>query len=102
MTENSTTARIDVSYSKPIAALPKNHGIPYPGSNKPKAVLRLCGGITPVSIAGNSEPCALIPTPQKIIRINQKTEVPRKTNGAAAAETKNGNNDRFGPNQPTN
>jgi hypothetical protein len=28
-----------------MAALPKNHAIPYPVSNKPKAVLPFCGGI---------------------------------------------------------
>ena len=62
-------------------------------------MLRFCGGMTPVNIACNSEPCALIPTPQKIIPINAKMAPPRNTNGAAAAEMMNASNEIFAPNR---
>src|SRR5579864_6288393 len=49
--ENATRAGIDLSYSKPMIALPANHAMPKPVSNTPKAVLRFSEGTTPASTA---------------------------------------------------
>jgi hypothetical protein len=88
-TEKIVRAGIDLSYSRPIAALPMNHANPNPVSNTPNAVLRVPTGMMPASTAFSSESWAPIPMPQRITPTKARAAFPQKTNGAKNAESRN-------------
>ena len=85
--ENKTSAGMDLSYNKPMIALPANQATPKPVSKMPKAVLRLSDGTTADSTALRHESCAPIPIPHRIIPINSSVVPRRKTSGSKNAGT---------------
>src|SRR5439155_16418561 len=88
-TEKTMTAVIDLSYRKPIAALPRNQAIPKPVSKRPNAVLRFAAETTFVRTAFKRESCAPMPMLQRAMPISATLAPPRKTKGANKAERAN-------------
>lgn len=85
ITEKVTSAGMDLSYNRPMVALPANHAIPKPVSKKPKPVLRFSGGRTWDRTALRQESCAPMPIPQRTIPASSSSVECKKTNAAKKA-----------------
>ena len=101
-TEKTIKPMMDLSYNHPIPALPANHATPKTVSNTPKAVLRLSGGTTPLSMALSRESCAPMPMPHRIIPTKASANPPRKTHGAKKAPRKNASTTAGNPSLSSN
>jgi hypothetical protein len=84
--EKAITAGSEISYKRPISALPRNQNTPYPAVKRPYADARRWTGTISATAAGTIDSCTPMPTPQSAMPMRAAQKPPRNTNGANRAE----------------